>query len=86
MSTEVRQLREAVGTRLLLMPAVVVLPHHESGRLLLVRHADPGDASKAPSTPASAPPMAARRECKEETGLEVELLAELGIAGGAAAH
>lgn len=84
MSEYVRHLREAVGPRLLLMPAVVTLPRDDDERLLLVRHSDTklwGCIGGAVD-PGEAPSAAAVRECREETGLELELGCILGAVGG----
>ena len=42
-SPYVAGLRDAVGSRLLVLPSVSVLPRDAAGRVLLVRHADSGD-------------------------------------------
>ena len=79
----VRRLRTKIGHELLLLPSVTVLPRR-GGRVLLVRHADTGrwgvvggsiDVDESPAD-------AARRECREETGLDVELTGILGVLGG----
>ncbi len=84
MSEYVRLLREVIGPRLLLMPAVVVLPRDDADRLLLVRHADTklwGCVGGAVD-PGESPAAAAVRECREETGLDVELGPLVGAVGG----
>ena len=79
----VRRLRAAVGTDLLLLPSVTVLPRR-GDEVLLVRHIDSGawgvvggsvDVDESPAD-------AAVRECREETGLDVELTGILGALGG----
>lgn len=82
-SDYVRGLREKVGTHLLLMPSVHVLIRDDEQRILLVRHVEgrwqlPGGAVDPGETPAEA----ARRECREELGVEVEPEALLGVYGG----
>ncbi|HYF46622.1 MAG TPA: NUDIX domain-containing protein [Acidimicrobiales bacterium] len=80
----VRRLRSAVGHDLLLLASITVLPTDDAGRVLLVRHADTGvwgviggsvDVDESPAD-------AARRECVEETGCEVELTGILDALGG----
>jgi 8-oxo-dGTP pyrophosphatase MutT (NUDIX family) len=82
-SDYVRGLRLKVGTDLLLMPSVHVLIRDEAGRILLVRHVEgrwqlPGGGVDPGETPAGA----ARRECREELGVEVEPERLLGVYGG----
>ena len=79
----VRGLREKVGTDLLFMPSTHVLIRDDEGRILLVRHVEgrwqlPGGAIE----PGEHPAEAARRECLEEAGVEVELGRIVGVYGG----
>ncbi len=83
MSDYVRGLREKVGNDLLLMPSTHVLLRDDGGRVLLVRHVEgrwqlPGGAIE----PGERPSDAARRECLEEAGIEVELGRIIGVYGG----
>jgi 8-oxo-dGTP pyrophosphatase MutT (NUDIX family) len=74
-SEYVRQLRGAIGNRLLLMPSVSVLVLDDRERLLLVRHADSGlwGLVGGAIEVDERPDEAAVRETQEETGLDVEL-------------
>jgi 8-oxo-dGTP pyrophosphatase MutT (NUDIX family) len=83
MSDYVRGLREKVGHDLLLMPSTHVLIRDDDGRVLLVQHVEgrwqlPGGAIEPGETPAEA----ARRECLEEAGIQVELGRIIGVYGG----
>lgn len=77
-------LRSRVGHDLLLLPSVAVLPADAEGRVLLVRHTDDarwgtvGGAVDVDEDPADA----ARREAREECGIDVELTGILGVVGG----
>jgi ADP-ribose pyrophosphatase YjhB (NUDIX family) len=80
----VRRLRSQVGTDLLLLPSVSVLVR-DGTRLLLVRHSGfdgqwgvVGGAVEVRESPAEA----AVREAAEEIGVEVELVALVGVLGG----
>lgn len=83
-SDYVRRLRERVGSDLLLLPSVAVVPRDAEGRLLLVRQADSGrwgtvgGAIEVDESPAEA----ATREAKEETGVDVELVRIIDCVGG----
>jgi 8-oxo-dGTP diphosphatase len=84
MSEYQRALRAKVGNDLLLMPSVTVIARDEAGRVLLVRHLDTGwwVAPGGAVEPDERPAEAARREMREETGLEVELEGVVGVYGG----
>ena len=60
-------LRDAVGSRLLVLPSVSVLPRDAAGRVLLVRHADSGDWGTIGGfvEPDESPAQAAVREARE---------------------
>ena len=81
----VRALRDQVGTALLWLPgvsAVVLDPH---GRVLLGRRADNGLWAVVSGIlePGEQPAVAAVRECVEETGVEVEVVALTSVTSGA---
>ena len=84
MSDYMRELRGAVGDRLLEVPSVAIIARDARGRVLLVQHENdgawvtPGGAVEPTEVPADA----AVREMWEETGLEVELVRVLGVYGG----
>lgn len=84
MSDYIRGLRERIGSDLLLLPSVSVLPTDDRGRLLLVRQADPGGWGTIGGTIEvdESPAEAARREAKEEAGIDVELLRIVDCVGG----
>jgi ADP-ribose pyrophosphatase YjhB (NUDIX family) len=81
-SPYVAKLREKIGTDLLLLPAVSVLPTDAHGRVLLVRQKQHGKWETVGGTiePGESPEEAALRETKEETDLDVavSLIAALG--------
>ena len=80
----IADIRAHIGTRLLLMPAVAAAVFDDAGRLLLLHHLHddswglPGGAMEPDETPATA----AARELREETGLELEPTALVGVCGG----
>ena len=83
MSDYVRGLRERIGHDFMLMPSVASLIRDDDGRVLLVRHVEgrwqlPGGAVDPDERPADA----ARREAREETGIEIEPVEVLGVFGG----
>jgi 8-oxo-dGTP pyrophosphatase MutT (NUDIX family) len=83
-SPYLRDLREIVGTRLLVMPAVAVLIWDQRGRLLMVREAETGlwQTVGGSIEPDESPQQAAVREAQEETGVVVELQRLRAVAGG----
>lgn len=82
-SGHIARIRASIGSQLLLMPSVgnAVL---DDGRLLLVRHirdgcwGTPGGAIE----PGESPAEAARRELREETGLELAPRSIIAVTGG----
>ena len=82
-SPYVAGLRELVGTRLLLLPSVAVLPRSEQG-VMLVQNADDGlwQTIGGALDPDETPEAGAVREMREETGLHVELTGLLGVIAG----
>jgi 8-oxo-dGTP pyrophosphatase MutT (NUDIX family) len=66
-SPYVRDLRDLVGDRLLLLPSVAVFVRDDAGRVLLVRHSDTGQwgAVGGGIDPGESPAEAARREAWE---------------------
>lgn len=84
MSPYLRDLRALVGSELLLLPGVTVLPWDESGRLLLVRNIDTGDWQTIGGLiePDEDPREAGVREALEEAGVEVELTGLRDVVGG----
>ncbi|HEY1635364.1 MAG TPA: NUDIX domain-containing protein, partial [Acidimicrobiales bacterium] len=83
-SPYVAALRGAVGSRLLMLPSVSVLPRDPAGRVLLVRHADSEkwDTIGGFVEPDETPQEAAMREAREEASVEVELVRLLAALGG----
>lgn len=83
-AAHIARLREQVGHDLLLLPSVAVLPVDDQGRVLLVRQAEfgtygtVGGAVDVDESPADA----ARREAREEIGVDVELTGLAGAVGG----
>jgi len=80
----IRRLRELVGTELLVLPSVAVLPRDGAGRVLLVRIIDTGQWAVIGGAidPDESPDDAARREAEEEAGVTVEMGPILGVLGG----
>jgi ADP-ribose pyrophosphatase YjhB (NUDIX family) len=84
MSAHVRRLRDALGSELLVLPAVTAIIFDDRERILLVRQIDggvwtvPGGAVDPNETPADA----VVREVWEETGLLVAPVRLLGVHGG----
>jgi 8-oxo-dGTP pyrophosphatase MutT (NUDIX family) len=73
-----------VGSELLLLPSVAVLPWDEDGRLLMVRDAATGQWMTIGGMiePDETPRAAAVREGLEETGLHFEIAALRDVIGG----
>lgn len=83
MSPYYRQLRAAVGTDLLLMPAVAAVIHDELGRLLLQeKHDGTWSLPAGAIEPGESPEEALAREVWEETGLRCMNSSVLRILGG----
>jgi len=80
----IRRLRELVGTELLVLPSVAVLPRDGASRVLLVRIIDTGQWAVIGGAidPDESPDDAARREAEEEAGVTVEMGPILGVLGG----
>jgi ADP-ribose pyrophosphatase YjhB (NUDIX family) len=83
-----RRLREKVGHELLFLPSVACLIRDSEERILLVRHVEgwwnlPGGFIDDPQ---ETPAEAARRETREETSVEIELLGIAGVFGGPDFH
>ena len=77
-------LRQKIGHDMLWLPGVSIVVVDETGRLLLGRRADNGRwavVSGIPE-PGEQPALAIRRECLEETGVDVEVLAITGVTAG----
>ncbi len=83
-SEYVTRVRAGIGHDLLLLPAVAVVFHDPAGRLLLVRAADSGEWGLPAGAiePGESPRAAARRELREESGIDCEDLALVAALGG----
>ncbi len=83
-SPYVVRLRREIGTELLLLPSVTVLVENEDGQILLVRHRGAQQWSTVGGMiePEEEPTVAAVREVKEETNLDIELLELVTACGG----
>lgn len=80
----IRRLRARVGTDLLVLPSVSVLPRDDAGRLLLVRLIDSDRWATIGGAvePDESPQEAAVRETEEEAGVRVSLGPVLAVLGG----
>ena len=78
------ELREIVGSRLLLVPSVAAVVHNEEGHVLLGRKSEDGSWSLPAGAiePGESPEQALRREVLEETGLDVVQAHFLNVVGG----
>ena len=77
-------LRQKIGHDMLWLPGVSIVVVDEADRLLLGRRADNGRwavVSGIPE-PGEQPAVAIQRECLEETGVDVEVLAITGVTAG----
>lgn len=85
-SDYLRQLRQIVGSQLLLLPAVAAIVRDDAGRVLLMQSAATGRWSLPAGAvePGETPHEAVVREVAEETGLHVEALRLTAALGGAA--
>jgi 8-oxo-dGTP pyrophosphatase MutT (NUDIX family) len=83
-SPYVRGLRDRIGTSLLLVPTVAVLPIDADGRILLVQQISTGSWTTIGGTvePDESPEDAAVREAAEEAGVVVRLGRLLAALGG----
>lgn len=84
-SDYVREMRDCVGHRLLLLPGVTGIVRDEQGRVLLMRRADNGlwGFPAGAIDPGESPAQAIEREVREETGLHVRATRVAGVFGGA---
>jgi ADP-ribose pyrophosphatase YjhB (NUDIX family) len=80
----IRRLRELVGSELLVLPSVAVLPRDVQGRVLLVRVTDTGHWAVIGGAiePDESPHDAAVRESKEEANVTVNLASIITVLGG----
>lgn len=83
-SPYIAAIRQRIGTELLLLPAVAVIPIDDDGRILLVRQTDSGRWATIGGTvePDESPEEAARREAVEEAGVVVRLIRLVTAVGG----
>lgn len=84
MSPFLARLRQLVGTELLVLPAVAVLPWDDRGRVLLVRQADNGRWATIGGAvePDEDPLAAAHREAQEEASVVLGDLRLRTVLGG----
>lgn len=83
-SPYIKRLRELVGTELLVLPSVAVLPRDERGWLLLVRIVDTDHWATIGGAiePDESPEQAAHREAQEEASVSLRLGPVLAVLGG----
>jgi len=85
MSPHIARLRAAIGSELIVLPCVSVLPADAAGRLLLATHVGHDDGWGVVGgavDPGESPAEAGVRECREEIGVAVRLTRMLGAFGG----
>jgi len=83
MSRHWKEVRNLVGSRLLLMPGVAAVIRDEQGRVLIQRRPDGSWSLPAGAIePGESPADAVVREVREETGLVVRPTTVLGVFGG----
>jgi 8-oxo-dGTP pyrophosphatase MutT (NUDIX family) len=83
-SDYVRELRECVGHRLILLPGVAAIVRDTDGRVLMMRRSDNGrwGLPAGAVDPGETPAEAVAREVHEETGLHVRPTRIAGAFGG----
>ena len=83
-SKYLRDLRELVGSRMLLLPGVAAIVRDADDRVLFIRRADNGEWGLPAGAidPGETPAQAVAREVREETGLEVRPTRVAGVFGG----
>jgi ADP-ribose pyrophosphatase YjhB (NUDIX family) len=79
-----REIREKVGNRLLVLPSASGVVLDEAGRMLLIRHAVDGKwvVPGGVVEPDEHPAARVVEEVREETGLDVEVVRLVGVCGG----
>ena len=84
MSPHVRRLRDALGSELIVLPAVTGIVFDDRDRILLVQQLESGvwTAPGGAVDPDELPADAVVREVWEETGLYIEPVRILGVHGG----
>ncbi|MGW2842931.1 NUDIX hydrolase [Streptomyces sp. NPDC001493] len=80
----IKEMRNLVGTRPLLLPGALVIVEREDGKILLTRRTDTGEWSLPGGhmEPGETIQDTARREVREETNIEVGDLELVGIFSG----
>ena len=83
-SAYLKNIRRRIGTELVLIPGVAAIIRDEAGRILFQRRAEDGLWSLPSGSidPGETPAAAVIREVREETGLQVEPVAVVGVFGG----